>query len=379
MTIVAQRFEAMRTDLNVAVQDFKSIKDNGVFNAPLDMLKEARDNAKSLLEQLNSVKGQVSDFLDEKTGGLLGSANEIIDKEKSQIAGAIEGLKGSGFEMDGVKGILENATRVTEDLIGTFTDVSSLPDKLVNGFIDSIIPDGLGSVSNSLRSLTKICRNNALGASMGFGGLNNPKCDGLSAGVGNCPPGPALNLLSGVGLGALAGLIDVGKNLLGKILALANIGFGAGLCGVFTGLTQSITNNAVVGFAAGLLVNQQGLKNNIGAVRDVAKTTIARNINASAIFPGTIKNVTTGITDLGKNQKNDKLKSSESYFGSLKGLDENWNGTEESPDISRVFNSGVIRDSSKNMLNTRPAGSDVNSPPAMDRELATSIFMSNRA
>lgn len=372
MTINAQRFESLRDDFNVPVTDFKSITDNDIQNSPMDMLNEAKENAKGLLEQLSQAQESIEGSLNSVTEGLM----DGLSGAKDALAGALGGADLPSLQ--DVKNKLGEATRVTQNLFGTFTDLSKLPESMIGGFIDSIIPNDLPILGNAIRNLSKVCRNNALGGAMGFGGMQNAKCGGLGGSIGNCPPGPAANLLSGAGLGALNDLINAGKNILGKILALANIGFNANLCGVFGALTQELTDNSIIGMAAGILVNQQGLKNNIRAVTDISKTTIARGINVSHSFPMTIKNVTAGITSLGLNTKNDKFAAAEAYHGALEGLDPTWYGDTEA-DISRVSIGEVMSDSSSMVLCSRTPVFGNDAPPMSSQDAALAVMASMQA
>ena len=116
MAIAAQRFDGFKTDFNTAVSDFKSIKDNIVLNSPVADLEGLIGEAKGLLDQLK------------ETG------QDTLNDLKSQLpdgVGDFEGVKDLYKDAKGAmtagKDMIADATRVTQDLVGTFTDLTKLP------------------------------------------------------------------------------------------------------------------------------------------------------------------------------------------------------------------------------------------------------------
>lgn len=334
MAIAAQRFDGFKTDFNTAVSDFKSIKDNIVLNSPIADLEGLIGEAKGLLDQLketgqdtlNDLKSQLPDGV-----GNFEGAKELYKDAKGALAAG--------------KDMIADATRVTQDLVGTFTDLTKLPEKLVGDFINDVIPEELSGLKNSISSLAKVCRNNALGGAMGLGAGLNPKlgCDGIGGSAGKCPPSKISNMLSKSGISAFKGLMGSIGNLVGKIMSLANLGFNANLCNIFAPLVESVTSSPIVAATAGLLINGQGSKGNFNAVRDISKTVAAKGINVPSMFPNTIKNVTGGLNSAVTSAKEKGKQLYENVTGTLAAVDKDWIGDDSNINISKLAKNDSLK------------------------------------
>ena len=306
MTVPAVRFESLSRDFNLPQTSFQSIRDSEILNAPLDAIKEGLESAKGLLSQL---------------------------KETAKNA------------MSKVKGILDSVTRFTQNIFDMFADIAKLPEALLNEVLQALLPDDFGKLGAALRGMTKVCRDNALGSALGFGNLSPAKCGGMNLGFGNCPPNSAMTALGAAGVSGLNGLLKAASNVLAKVLALGNIGFNANLCNIFAAITEGIGDLGTLTSAAGILANQQGRKGNLGAVFDISKTVAAKGLNVGASFPETVKNITSGMKNLGGNVKNAAINVGASVMGSLEALDNNW------------LKSGDGRDSIEKLANNQTFGS----------------------
>lgn len=285
MTIPAVRFENLTSDFNIASKSFSSIKDAAILNAPeVANIKDAISSAKDLISQLKELE------------------NEAVDETRD---------------------LIKNATRQVEDIYNTFVDITKLPGDFINEKLQEFFPEDLGQITNAIKNMTTVCRNNALGNSLGFGKLKPSDCgNGLS--IGNCPPSSAKNVLGKALTNGVNSIAGMAQNLLGKVMALANIGFNANLCGVFSAVMDTVSDLPVIGTAAALLGNQQGSKGNLNAVFDIAKTVAAKDINIAAIIPSTVSNIVAGVKSMDGVKQEEKQSIWASLQGSLETFDKNW-------------------------------------------------------
>ena len=339
MTVPAVRFQSLNRDFNLPQTSFQSIRDSEILNAPLNAIKEGLESAKGLLTQLK------------------------------------ETAKGA---MSKVKSVLDSVTRFTQNIFDMFVDIAKLPEALLNDLLQAILPDDFGRLGAALRGMTKICRNNALGSALGFGSLSPAKCGGMNLGFGNCPPNSAMTALGAAGVNSLNSLLKAASNVLAKILALGNIGFNANLCNIFAAITDGIGDLGILTSAAGILANQQGRKGNLGAVFDISKTVSAKGLNVGASFPETVKNITSGMKNLGGNVKNAAIAVGSSVVGSLEALDNKW------------LKSGDGKNSIEKLANNQTFGSvtsmqlssnsfDVNNMNAVNSNSITKTFSAYKA
>ena len=342
MAIAPVRHESLTQDYNFASTSFISQTTNDVINAASETFDDMANQAKGILDQLNGMKTSLMD-----------EANDLIQDAKSSLSSAM-GVKGKVSDLTKeAKGLLNQATRITESIYGTLTDLTKLPESLIGSLVDDLFPDNMLGIANGLKSMSKVCRNQALSAGLGFGNFANPNCDGLSINTGNCPPNSAAKLIDPAGISSLNSLIEQGKNLLGKILSLANLGFNAGLCGVFAAVTQGVTSLPILTTAAAIAVNQQAIKGNISAVFDVSKTAVAKGLNIAAAIPATVSNITTGVKNLNMFKNNQKLEAGQRVTASLQTLDPKWNLSDDKKiSISKFHDSPLMSEVSNLALST---------------------------
>lgn len=317
MTINAQRFKSIGADFNIASTNFNSLKLNEILNAP-------EKNFKDLL------------------------------KEGKDLVGQIKGIEQKATSK--VKGILTDITRITQGTYDTFVDLAKMPEAYVSGLIDEVFGDMNSSVKNLMKNMTKVCRNKALGSSLGIKGkLPNPKCGGMSIGTPGCSSSNATNLINQATLASLAQTQKLLNNALNQIVALGNIGFGANLCGVFGAITQGLTDSSIIGGAAGLLLNQQGMAGNLQAVFDISKN--LNDINIISDFPNTISNIAENVMVPFNNFQNDVFQMSDRITGSFGAINSAWDKAETG--IASVANLGLRNDELGNIFSCKASNTSV--------------------
>lgn len=290
--IASKRFDSLHADFNVASESFSSIKD-----ATKATINSADEFAK---EDLSSLKGLVSQI-----------------KGLNQTA--------STAAMDAVKA----ATRYTDDMFGTFTNVAKIPENTLKSLLNEILPTGPGSESTNkkLADTIRVCRGNA---GRGLGLLSKvklPKCDGLSFGVNNCSKTDTAGLLNSILGSDLAKAVKAVENLLRKIVSLASMGFAAGLCGVFASVINGVNDKSVVTQAAGILLNAEGKSGNTQAVLDISKS--LSGVNVPANFANTTKNIAENMAAPTSMAKNGTGVFTEKIHAAMEEVDKSYLGTQE--------------------------------------------------
>ena len=302
MAIKAKRFDSLHEDYNVASESFKNIRDVG-----------------------RSVINTEDSFLPIDLSPLEDMVNQLKEMDQGVVEQAMSAL--------------EKATRFTDDMFGTFTDLASLPVAMVDNLIRDILPFNLNNnaIVGGLSSIIKTCRSNA---GRGLGMPNRfkiPNCNNMSFGSKNCSSSNASNAISKA-LGAATDLfgkaVSVLGNLLKKIVSLASMGFAAGLCGVFAAVIDGVTDKSVITKAAGLLLNAEGKDGNTQAVFDISKS--LNDINVPSLFPSTIRNVAENITAPLNFFKNDVGVFSEQITASLDAIDPSYLGSSMFPSVSSL-------------------------------------------
>ena len=282
--VPAVRFQDLSKSFNVASTSFSSITDTAIMNAPEGKLFEITDAAKGMLDQLREVNQALND---------------------------------KGAE---VQDLIKDATRLTKNVYDSFMDLSKLPEAKIGELINDIIPGDVKGVTNALKGMTKVCRNNALGAGLPFGKLQGAKCDGMNIGVNSCSSGAGDVLGKSLASG-FNSLLDSVGNLVGKIMSLANLGFNANLCKILGGLLEGVKSKSVIGSTLGMLANQQGLKGNFTAILDIGANAIGSGVNIGKLIPGTIGNIVSGVTSFGDNYQNGTAAAYERFDAALEGID----------------------------------------------------------
>lgn len=317
MTINAQRFKSIGADFNIASTSFDSLKVNEILNAPEKSFKDLLKEGKDLVGQIKSIE------------------QNAVSK---------------------VKNTLTDITRITQGTYDTFVDLAKMPEAYVTGLIDEVFGDMTSSVKNLMKNMTKVCRNKALGSSLGFKGkFPNPKCGGMSIGTPGCSSSNAVNLINQATLASLGQTQKLLNNVLNQIVALGNIGFGANLCGVFGAITQGITDSSIIGGAAGLLLNQQGMSGNLQAVFDISKN--LNDINIINDFPNTISNIAENAMVPFNNFQNDVFQMSDRITGSFGAINSAWDKAETG--IASVANLGLRNDELSNIFSCNASNSSV--------------------
>lgn len=307
MAIPAKRFDSLTKDFNVASATFASIKDSGILNAPEEILADIASEAKGLVDQL---KGLGEKFTEDSGLGELAS-------EAKDMLSTVSGLSNDAMST------IKDATRFAQNVANTFTDLSKLPESIIGDLVDSLIPSELSGLSNALKNMTKTCRNNVLGSSLPFGRMSGIGCNGLNFGTDNCQKASAGVLGKGLASGLNSALGAV-NNMIGKILALGNLGFNAGLCGVLGSLLDGVTDKGILGTTLGVLANQQGLKGNLNAIFDISKNAAGVGVTVSNLFPKTAETILSGTKSLGLNFQNASLQALEGLESSLDVLQPDW-------------------------------------------------------
>ena len=290
MSIATSRFEGLHKDFNVASESFASIRD-----------------------ATESVINSAEDFIELNTEPL----RDMVDQLKEMKQEAVESATD----------LLEKATRFTDDMFGTFTDLAALPGEIVDGLIKDLIPDESSAIAKGLAGIIKTCKSNA---GRGLGGKKKfkpPSCEGMSFGTKNCSNSNTAGVLGGLlgdGLGLLNKAISVFDAILKKIVSLASMGFAAGLCGVFSALIDSVVDKSIVTLAAGTLLNAEGVGGNMQAVFDIGKN--LSGINVPAMFPSTISNIAQNMTAPLSFIKNGIGQFADSVTGTLEAIDPDFLG-----------------------------------------------------
>lgn len=308
MSIATSRFEGMHRDFNVASESFTKIKD-----------------------ATDSVINSATDFLDVNLDPLMDLVDQLKDMKQDAV--------------DEAMGAIEKATRFTDDMFGTFTDLASLPGDLVNGMLKDLIPDVNSSLLKGLTDIFKICKSNA-GRGVGMKGkkFKPPSCSGLTMGTKNCSNTNTAGVLNGI-LGGIGGVIGgvadlfnkavgVFDNLLKKIVSLASIGFSANLCGVFSALIDGVKDKSIITLAAGVLLNAEGKAGNIQAAFDIGKN--LSGINVPSMFPSTISNIAENLKNPIGMVKNSIGQFSQAVTGTLESIDSKFLGSNLVPSIASL-------------------------------------------
>jgi hypothetical protein len=150
MPIPSVRFKDLSKDFNIASSSFASLRDEAILNMPEVNIDDLTESAKSLLDQLKELNQDAQSGLDE------------------------------------IKDIVADATRVTQNVFDTFMDLSKLPESMIGDLISDIIPGEMSSLTNSLKNMTKVCRNKGLGSGLGFKNNGIGNCNGMNIGFNNC-------------------------------------------------------------------------------------------------------------------------------------------------------------------------------------------------
>lgn len=287
MPIPSVRFKDLSKDFNIASSSFASLRDEAILNIPEVNIDDLTESAKSLLDQLKE-----------------------LNQDAQSGLGAI-------------KDVVADATRVTQNVFDTFMDLSKLPEAMIGDLISDIIPGEMSSLTNSLKSMTKVCRNNGLGSGLGFKNNGIGNCSGMNIGFNNCSSS-AGGVLGKSLLGGIGELLNGIGNIIGKVMSLANIGFNANLCKILGGLLDGIGNKSIIGTTIGLLANQQGIKGNLNALFDIGSTAAGFGMSVAKGFPSTTSNIVKGVTSYGLNFQNAKSAMFDRLEGTIETLDPGW-------------------------------------------------------
>jgi hypothetical protein len=289
--IASKRFDSLHTDFNVATETFASIKD-----ATKTTINSADEFAKEALSPLKDLVSQI--------------------KGLNQTA--------SSAAMDSVKA----ATRFTDDMFGTFTDVAKIPEATLNSLLNDILPSGPGAsaTNKKLADTIRICRGNA-GRGLGLSSkVKLPNCDGLSFGVNNCSKTDTAGLLNSLLNSDLAKAVKAIESLLRKIVSLASMGFAAGLCGVFAAVVNGVSNKSVLTQAAGILLNAEGKSGNTQAVLDISKS--LSGINVVPSYANTTANIAENLTAPTSMAKNGVGVFTDKIHAAMEEVDKTYLGTQ---------------------------------------------------
>ena len=343
MAISAQRFKSIGTDFNVAVADFKSVVASEIQNSPLKDFKNLLSQGKDLVNQIKEknqevqtiVKGAISDVkttVDDFTGEIKSTFSEI----DSTINGIVADVKGEFDEIksgindikeiySGVKNAIEDATRFTDSVFDSFTELGKMSEETVVSLIDETFGDSDSTTKNLIKNMTKVCRNRALGNSVGFkNNFKTPKCNGINVSTKtNCSQNTATDIINQATTAELEKTQQALNKVLSQVLTLANVGFGANLCGVFSAVTQGVTDQSVISTAAGVLINQQAKQGNLQAVFDISKNLEGSNITGS--FPKTLSNIAENVKTPTEINQQSLSNLSDRITGSFELINENWN------------------------------------------------------
>lgn len=306
MAISATRFEGFSRDFNIPIKDFNTIRDVGIFNTPDGGLKGLLESAEDLASQARS--------------------NLIDGLQLDKVSSLIEDAKGVGKELTES---VSDVARMAKGAFDNIVDLGNASQSMINGIVDDVFGGFPKEVTNVIKSVGSVCRNNALGSGIGLGSsfALKPNCTSLAVGNASCPPGATQGLLGTIG-SDIASAIGRGLSALKKAVqalgSLLSLGYSANLCNVLTSVLNltGIGDKGVIGVAVAAVLNKEGLKGNIGAALDVAKSSVG---NIAALAPLAIANTAQNMV-IGAALNLDNIKHvSTSVTSAFESIDPSWN------------------------------------------------------
>lgn len=255
---LAKRFEGFSRDFNVPSVDFNSLREVGIFNNPESIVDFQLDEDNPLMKLKDSAK----------------AAKDLFNEGKEIY--------------DGLQAKFDEITRFAKDTFNSIVDFASASVDMVKAYVADIFSGFPSEIKDLIMSVGNFCRNEALSDGAGVGNYrNNPNCGSVGGGQAKCPPGATQGLLGSIGTDigrALSRGLNAIKKMVSGLASLLSLGYNSNLCNVLTSVLDKtgITDKSIIGVAAGVVLNKQGLKGNLRAAFDMAKSNIG---NVGAMVP----------------------------------------------------------------------------------------------